>query len=349
VLAVFERDDGADDQLLIPTDPNFEDFSDQMRSVVRKIAEVEKRKPEDVVQDLLSLDVDTLRFTARETGTEEGTLPLEQGVSLLEGARRSLLAAACTVLSPNRTYHPRMTMGQAEEFVRLCELGQTELGSFTITVRCPLTAPGIGVAPPGSGDVPFARRTTEMLVRSLTRLVTAMDQDRIDAVFENAPGFAPITANLCEAILLMQPERDNGSIAVSVNWARSCPAAISCERIMLRREHFPLIRSMGKHLRGRLGPRRERFLAQVDELRGVMGGDGRRQGEVRLTVYQEDEAITARVDLNAAQYEIALHAHETGRYVAAIGMLDRGPRISTLSDVGEFEAVEQGRAIPEPQ
>jgi hypothetical protein len=342
VVVVFDRATGGTDQLLIPTDPGFDDFSDQMRSVVRKLAAVEKRSPQEVLQDLLSLDVDTLRFTAIETGRELGTLPLEQGVSLLEGARRSLLAAACTVLAPERTYHPRMSMGRAGEFVRLCELGQTELGSFTITVRCPLTVPGTAVENSGS-NVPFARRTTETLMRSLTRLISAMDQGRMETVLENASGAAPITANLCEAMLLMQPERDDGSVAVSVSWAHSCPASIPGERVTLRREHFPQIRTVSRQLRGGVGPRREKFLAQVDELRGEMGGDGRRSGEVRLTVYQDDEPITARVNLNPAQYEIAIRAHESGRYVVALGLLDRGPRISTLTGLGEFEAVEQGR------
>lgn len=345
VLAVFERDANCTDQLLVPTNPSYEDFSEQMRTVVCKIAAAQKRSPDAVMQDLLSLDVDTLRFTVKETKTGPDTLPLEQGLSLLEGARRSLLAAACTVLSPDRTYHPRMSMGLAQEFVRVCELGQTEPGSFTIAVRCPLAASDLVVDKGGASEVPFARRATETLVGSLVRLVQGMDQDRVDTLLQGTPDSAPITANLCEARLLMQPERENEKIRISVSWARSFPASIADDQVTLRGDHFPQISRLGRQLRARIGLRIERFLAQVDELRGVMSTEGHRQGEVRLTVYHEDEAVKARVNLDPARYAIALEAHVVGQYVVVTGVLDRGPRISTLTDVAQFEAVEQGRQI----
>lgn len=339
VLAVFERDGDGSGQLLVPTNPDFDDFPQQMRSVITKIAAVENRSPEAVAQDLLALDVDILRFTVREMATAQGTLPLEQGVSLLEGVRRSLLAAACSVLAPELRYHPRMSLGLAEDFVRLCELGQTEPGSFTINVRCPLAASDLSSG--RQDDAPFARRATEMLVASVIRLVKAMDQDGVDTLFQASPSSAPVTANLCEALLLTEPQHERASIVVSASWASLYPSSVSGGQVALRAEHFPVIRDVSKRLRGRGGAMRERFLAEVDELRGVMGEDGLRQGDVRLTVYHEGEAIRTRVSLDPARYEIALRAHMTGRYLVASGTLDRGPRVATLTDVGHLDVLDR--------
>jgi hypothetical protein len=143
----------------------------------------------------------------------------------------------------------------------------------------------------------------------------------------------------------MQPECEDGSIGVSVSWARSYPASIQGERVILRGEHFPYISRVGRQLRARIGLRREKFLAHVDELRGVMSAEGRRHGEVRLTVYHEDEAMKARVSLDPAQYAVALEAHVAGQYVLMTGALDRGPRVATLTDIAQFEVVEQRRQI----
>jgi len=97
---------------------------------------------------------------------------------------------------------------------------------------------------------------------------------------------------------------------------------------------------MGRHLRGQVPSKSERFYALVDELRGIMGEDGRRHGEVRLTVYHAEEAIKARVNLGSGQYEIASVAHMNGRHVRVGGALERGPRVSTLTGVSQFDIVE---------
>jgi hypothetical protein len=133
VLEVFDRGGGSLEQLLVPTNPGLDDFAEQMQRVVVRLAQSEGRHPASVLEDLISLDVDTVRFSLRSPDAQRGTIPLEQGLDLIDGARRSLLAAACTVLAPNNPYHPRMSRGDAEDFIRACELGQTERGSYTVT------------------------------------------------------------------------------------------------------------------------------------------------------------------------------------------------------------------------
>ena len=64
---------------------------------------------------------------------EAGILPLDHAARVVTGMRRLLLAAAHSVLLP-RAYHPRLSRAEAEEFVSRCRLGQTERGSFVLTV-----------------------------------------------------------------------------------------------------------------------------------------------------------------------------------------------------------------------
>ena len=48
-----------------------------------------------------------------------------------------LLSEAHSVLVP-QPYHPRMSRSEAEDFLSRCRLGQTDRGSFVLTVACPL-------------------------------------------------------------------------------------------------------------------------------------------------------------------------------------------------------------------
>ena len=340
VLEVFDRGGGSLEQLLVPTNPGLDDFAEQMQRVVVRLAQSEGRHPASVLEDLISLDVDTVRFSLRSPDAERGTIPLEQGLDLIDGARRSLLAAACTVLAPSNPYHPRMSRGDAEDFIRACELGQTERGSYTVTLKCPMHAP-LSADEPADDEVPFARKATETLATSVFQIAQAIDRDRVDAVLQGPVDGVQVTANLCDALLRMQPERDNSALAFSVTWASSRPSRITSAAVVLRNEHFPFISFMSQRLRGTAVSEVAPFIAHVDELRGAIGADGRRHGEVRLTLYHEDEAFKARATLSSDQYDLAVRAHIAGRYVCVRGVLTRASRVATLGDVDAFDLLQQ--------
>jgi hypothetical protein len=341
MLVIFNRGPDTLDQLLVPTNPDFDDFAESMERVVLQLAHGEGRHATSVLEDLLSLDVDTIRFTIRSPLSERGTLPLEQGLALLEGVRRSLLAAACTVLAPENRYHPRMSRPEADELIQACEMGQTEKGSYTVTLKAPLSLPELAGEHAADEDVPFARKATETLAASVARIAQAIDQDRVETILETPQGSVQVTANLCEALLKMQPERENSALAFSVSWAASHPVRVAVGSVVLRNEHFPLINLMSHRLRGETVPQAAEFIAHVDELRGVIGADGRRQGDIRLTLYHEDEAIKAAASLTADQYEWAVRAHVDGWRVVIRGVLNRGARLSTVSGVQAFEPLDQ--------
>ena len=334
-LAVFKKRSNSIHQLLVPIRPEFDDFEDQMSALISRIAEAEGRSARAVLQEIYATQVDTLRYRVISSRASGGTLPLEHGISLLEGARRSLLAAACTVLSPGRTYHPRMSFTPAEEFVDACELGQTEEGSFTVVVRCPLQYSDEITM----GDIPFTRRATDTLFGSVSALVEAIEQDRANSVMHPHASGARITANLCDALLKMQA--DAGSVELSVTWASSLPNPTRpSNAVTIWSEMFPRISDVGKFLRNPSGTRAIGFLARVDVLRGSeIDVQGRRHGEVTLSIIlrDDDDIVRARAILDVQQYAIAVDAHMQNRYVVVTAVLDRSSRLSTVRDVAGFE------------
>jgi hypothetical protein len=337
-LAIFNLSTGGLDQLLVPSNVEFDDFTNLMQTAILKLSEIEERSPFLVLNDLLSADADVLRFSVRSPDTSRGTLPLEQGMNLFAGAKQSLLSAACSVLAPDRLHHPRMAFSEAEEFLRTCALGQTEEGSFTLTVRCPLHSADRQAEPVDSGAAPFARRATSVLAISAFQLVHAIDEDRSESLLTRNGDLPQVSANFCDALLRMRPETESASLALSIAWAPSLPQSpvIGYRPIVFRPDHFREIERVYKQLRGDVAPKAALFVGQVDELRGVVGDDGKRQGEVRLTLLHESETVKARANLTPAQYELADEAHMHSRQVVINGILSRGFRISTVSDITEF-------------
>ncbi len=150
------------DQLLIPVAHTLYDFNPRMAEVVAYVAEREKRPSLELLYELLLSPADLLFF--RESGSSVGSIdiPLDQGLRLLIGVRKILLAATCTARHPEVS-HPRWSLSEAEPFVHRCRLAQFG-HPFAVTVACPLDAISDGN---GSAEVPFARRVTTLLMRSL--------------------------------------------------------------------------------------------------------------------------------------------------------------------------------------
>jgi hypothetical protein len=115
------------------------DFDLLMARAITVLADFEERPVHELLADLLLPDSDVLRFQESSPSAAAGDVPFDHGLSLLNGARKTLLAAACSTLRP-ASFHRRMSLTEAEQFLQRCRLGQTERGSFIITVACPLDA-----------------------------------------------------------------------------------------------------------------------------------------------------------------------------------------------------------------
>lgn len=346
-LAIFTKGKDSPRQLLVPTRPEYDDFAELMADVVRKLAEIEGRSERAIIHDLYAGHVDTVRYRMQSLAASRGTLPLEQGILLLEGAKRTLLAAACTVISPETTFHPRVTLPQAEEFIDTCELAQTEEGSFGIVLQCPVQvgtdeALASTTAKDGSIDSPFARRTTDTLLASVATLVDAINKDRIESIVNpQQPSGARLSANLCEALTKMRPEEDEGTLYLSVSWATALlPKQGVSGVVPIRSTLFPRIAEIGRMLRGSAAVQSAPFVARVEALSGTETDlSGQRFGRVRLGVLleEEDAPIRAYVTLDPKQYRLANQAHMSNQWVVVTGTLNRSARPVTLTGVTQFE------------
>lgn len=138
-LLVLEHPEHGLRQLQIPTDERDPSFFDAMSHVLIRLVELEQRSAEAVLEDLQSSDADVLRVRVANHDAEGGQLSLAADVALREGARRALLASACSVINPV-PYHPRMSRSEPDSLLAACRAGQTERGSYVVKIICPLHA-----------------------------------------------------------------------------------------------------------------------------------------------------------------------------------------------------------------
>jgi hypothetical protein len=342
-FAVFSHPDDDLDQVLVPLNVFAPDYGRRIGDAVQVLAEREKRPAQEVLRDLLQADADVLRFRIVSSEASRGTLPLEEAIDLLDGAKQALLAAACSVVAPNRRHHPRLSRAEAQDMLAACRMGQTERGSFTVTVSCPIQAVE-GEAEDSEG-APFVRKATQVLMSSAQRLLSSIDDGDLAAVEQAPEGEAAVTSNFCEALLNMQPPQERSCLAISCAWAPSLPMPSSRipGEVHFRQEHFPALEKIYRRLQPAEEPRPDLFAGYVDTLNGEMGAEGRIQGEVTLLLLHEEAPVRARVDLSADDYKVANEAHMAGGVVAVRGILHRGRRAHRLTDVSDFQRIQTGR------
>jgi hypothetical protein len=342
VIAVYAHPTSDLDQIIVPLARGSSAFARAMGDVVNILAEREKRPAGEVLNDLLLPPADVLRFNEAGPVAAAGDVPLDHGIDMLIGARKQVRAAACSERRPQR-YHPRMSLAEAEQLLQECRLAQTERGSFTITVACPLYA--VPNTDPVIDQTPFTRRVTGLLMRSLHRLSLALDADELDPLLTPTPDEPVISANLCEGLLDMTPEGEGSTLTISASWARTLPppATVPLPRIVkLRRETFPLIEKLAGKLRPEHAPQRQTLFGFVDTLNGRPNADNEMEGQVILRLVDpESDTIRARTDLNVADYHTAWLAHGQNQPITLQGIVRRVGRTFRIDEVTGFRLLQQ--------
>lgn len=334
-IAIFRK---KDDEVLVPQKTDFGDYARRIGDIVETLSSVEKRSKFQVLNDILIPSSDILRFRVAGSTSGDGTIPLSEGLGLIAGSKKALLASAHQVLQPQR-FHPRLKRAEADEFLNSCKLGQTERGSFIATFICPVASKiefdDSEVS--GSSSDPFSRKVTSCLMRGVGAILKAIDQDDLGPIKKQDDVSAIVSANLCDAIVEMQPSAMT-NLTITASWAPTLgvPANVSSQ-LEIRRDYIPAIEELAKDLRPQFQPQNDLFIGKIDSLHGSAGENGRVQGDIILAfIYDDGELLRAKLNLGPDDYALACDAHKQGKYVQVTGTLHRGYRANWIKDPKHF-------------
>lgn len=227
-LAEWElKTNGGVVEVAVPKHPRWRDYARRIREVIVELSRVEDRSEMLIVQDIAQTLRDVVRLRAVIEGRTDGTIPLEDGALLARSARGMMLAAACSTYERRRAFHTRKPQA-AVDFMKGLSLGQTEVGSFVLTVISPVppglaqTEMPLGASPP---ETNFNRRVTETLTTALAAMRTAAETSVARGgvgAFEEAVSQG-VSADLCEALALVRDCTSVTELDLNVGWAAARP------------------------------------------------------------------------------------------------------------------------------
>jgi hypothetical protein len=348
LVDVFERPEDRLAQAAIPAVNDLDDYDFVLARSLAVAAHWEGRPVRELYQDLLFYTDDVLHIGEAGPDTASGTISFPRVRDLLAGIRRTLLAAAHSVLRP-QAHHARLQLAEADQFLGHCRFGQTRRGSFVLTITCPLDA----VAGRDSlfNRNPFTRQVTAHLMTALQLLVQSAERDDVDAVLRTSVTEPVLSANLCEGLLELAPAEDNERLDVDVRWAQQLPpdpGANLPSKVSLTRQAIPFLENLADRLRAvRLTEARQFFFGSVETLDGRTSSEGRREGPVYVRVVDEEGDLRwVRLDLNADDHEQAIAAYRSNQLVAFRGVLRHSARVWRIDELSDFQVLARPAARP---
>ena len=294
-------------EIILPRTQALGDYAQVVSRLISVFARTSDMDETALYRHLSTADRDAVRF--RVTDREgNGSIPATAAWSLMSGAQELILAAACSFFDPRPVYRAGANR-EANEYLNEVRFGQTEQGSFVLTMLGPVVPPKIRPPLPDDmepDDAPLGRRMTKQLQTALEAVRIATESvvsGGTDNAFVTAVS-AGVSANLCEAITkLVEPF---STVDATIAWALTRPADPLHNSFRFAKSDAAILKEAARSLRAR-APRPDvrlfgfvqRLKRDQDEIEGTI--------TLKASLDGKNQSVTAVLDLST--YELAVKAH----------------------------------------
>jgi hypothetical protein len=328
-------------EILLPLDDTFRDYALRISDVLRTLEEVEDRSQLELIADVSMTFTDVVRVAAR-SGSGSASIDLDAGIELINSAREMMAAAACAAEKPQPQYATRKT-DKVRGYTSSLELGQTERGSYVITVLSPLPAvPQQVLLDEELLEEPFERKVTMTLTGALSGVVLAAERAVVSgslAPFKDAVEQG-VSANLCDALVRLHSAAGGERLKLGVSWASSRPFRGSPPApVQIGPDAVGVIAEASRVL----GPRKEepqREIKLVGVVTALKWDDESSPGKVTVTGAVGGDIRKVAFELGHEDYHRAIAAHDSRSVVQCFGELDRKGTALRLENPRDFAVVE---------
>lgn len=192
-------------EIIIPNRENLIDYHSRINDLIHTISTIENKQVEEIAENLLNIGYDLLKFRFKASSTTDGNIPLLGYTEIIKGIENIMTYGACSVILPKSQY--TRPYEEAKELVKNCEVGQTEKGSFVITVRVPLGQDFLTIEPEEIGEEylkNFGRRTIWQIISGINE-IKSINLDDENSFRENYD--EKLSKNICDSMSeLLQSE-----------------------------------------------------------------------------------------------------------------------------------------------
>lgn len=324
-------------QVIIPCDKRLCDYRQAMYKAVETVAMAENKSVEQVMLYLLNPNTDILKIRLQKKEIEAGNILLDDAICLYENAKKLLAATALDILHPKK-YHQGRVDDSVLEFLSNCRFGQTEIGSYVVSIVCPFAEldedEGYKQLSIFSDEERCAdsltRQVTSRVINNIVEIKKQIDSGNMDLLVSDKDGTI-ISANFYEALNGLNLESEGADVEFIAEWSPIVKNTTCIEdRIMLSHDYYQPIESIISKLKEEKN-KSTKIIGRIKKLESSPDVEKRTMGKVSIVYLDENDkkrTVTAKLEKN--DYAKAIEAHACGSHVEIMGELKTG-RSATIT------------------
>ena len=325
------------EQVTIPLDKKLRDYKNAMYNAVCKIAYVEKKSVEQLMLYLLNPNTDILKIRLDKKEVETGNIMFDDAIQLFVNAKKLIAAAALDVINPKKIHYGRIDE-PVQKFLSQCRFGQTEIGSYVVSVICPFVdfpkTEGYKKLNAFFDEEQYAYSLTREVINRLMTNVATIKQKIDDGNLESLANYdSPISSNFYEALSGLSMDTEDTTVEFMAEWSPTVQSnRCQYNRISVTNDYYEPIKTIISKIKECTNERTE-IVGKIKELKAAPVIDNREHGTI-IVVYVGDNARakSVTVKLDREDYDKAVAAHQHGKAVKVVGDL-KGQVKSVMENV----------------
>lgn len=318
-------------QVNLPVDKTLSDYKEAMYRAVQTVAEAENRELQSVLLYLLNPCSDILKIRMANPNVESGNIPLDDAIRVYDNTKKLLAAAAQDVLHP-RKYHQGRMEDAVSKFLSECRFGQTEVGSYVVSVVCPFVELGeqekykqLSIFSDGEECAnSLTRKVTSRVMENLYQIKKNVDEDNMEELVSQTEKCI-ISSNFYEALMNLNENPEGTDVKFMAEWSptvrnEQCPHS----HILFSHDYYEPIRVTVNRLRKEKATA-TKIYGRIKQLDSTPDVTKRKEGKITVVYLDENnrpKTIIVRVDKN--DYDKAIMAHSRGYFIEVIGKMIKG-------------------------
>ncbi|MHA6882916.1 hypothetical protein [Ralstonia pseudosolanacearum] len=335
VATIWHRQDNEDAEVVLPLS-YVKDYWQRMRDALASIASFEERAVHEVLNEVKQLFANVITIRVVHDDTNDGTIPINDGVLLIAKAR-DLLSAAARSLYAKRKQFTRGAPKEATEYLETLLLGQTEVGSYVVNVIAPVQT--VEVGPEMVATIPLAQAITSNLVTGLSALekATATYEEKGDLSAFDEAVLAGASSNMCDALLGFSGEKHNRTFEITVTAAPSPLFETKPTKFVFDGKHVEVLEKATGYYKGDYILPKRRLTGYITKLSRPKDETS---GTITIDSTVSDVERKVQVELTGDDYHQAVIAHDNSKMVRVEGDVHIKSKSAQLLNPKNFGVIE---------
>mgnify|MGYP003021501779 FL=1 len=288
-----------------------------------------------------------MKIRLQKKDVEAGSIFFDDAINLFENAKKLIAATALDVLHPKHIHQGRPEEA-VSQFINNCKFGQTEIGSYVISVVCPFAELDESeeyrqlsiFSDEEQCANSLTRKVTKRIMSNVSNIKANIDNGEIDKLISEDEG-AMISANFYEALTGMNISEQDTAVEFIAQWSPVVKTnRCDQDRITLTHDYYQPITMAIEKLRETINTH-TKIVGRVKKLESIPDASKRTNGKVTIVYLDEnDSKKTVSVQLAKDDYNKAIEAHESGSHVEVIGEIEDNGKRKKLMTAESFSIID---------